>query len=41
MKSNISEIAKLGEQLANWFADNVSTFKRMIVWRTAKRSSKG
>jgi hypothetical protein len=27
MKSNISEIAKLGEQLANWFADNVSTFQ--------------
>jgi hypothetical protein len=27
MKNNISEIAKLGEQLANWFADNVSTFQ--------------
>jgi hypothetical protein len=27
MKSNISEIAKVGEQLANWFADNVSTFQ--------------
>jgi hypothetical protein len=26
MKNNITAIAQLGEQLANWFADNVSTF---------------
>jgi hypothetical protein len=27
MKNNITAIAQLGEQLANWFADNVSTFQ--------------
>jgi hypothetical protein len=27
MKNNITAIARLGERLANWFADNVSTFQ--------------